>query len=287
MPRAGEISSHKMELDFDGLLQILAKNLYNKKDVFIRELIQNAHDACWRRHHRDPQFDIGQAAIDILPDLTSDPGRIIFRDNGEGMREEDLIGFLSAIGRSGTHAGKEEAPETIGQFGIGFLSGFVVGSRIEVRTRHFSAPSDGALLWQNDGGQDYSITPTQMDRVGTEVTITLKDASERGHVNEQAVRKAILDYADLLKVPIYVNDPHHVGGGVNTRIMPWERQLSEAERHLEYMLFLDKRVPDHILEIIPVDLPKTKGLLYLTKTRMIGLDTPPHHAPVFAAHAFV
>ena len=54
----------KMELDFDGLLQILAKNLYNKKDVFIREITQNSHDACWRRHHRDDAFDkIGRAHV--------------------------------------------------------------------------------------------------------------------------------------------------------------------------------------------------------------------------------
>ena len=81
---------HKMELDFDGLLQILAKNLYKNKDVFIREIIQNSHDACWRRHHLDEKFDIGQAAIDLLPDLTFDPGRIVFRDNGEGMTIESL-----------------------------------------------------------------------------------------------------------------------------------------------------------------------------------------------------
>ncbi len=137
----------KMELDFDGLLQILAKNLYNKKDVFIREITQNSHDACWRRHHRDDAFDIGQAAIDILPDLTADPGRIVFRDNGEGMTNDDLVEFLSTIGRSGTKEAREDAPEVIGQFGIGFLSGFVIGCRVEVRTRHFTAEPEEALLW--------------------------------------------------------------------------------------------------------------------------------------------
>lgn len=264
----------KMELDFDGLLQILAKNLYNTKDVFIRELIQNAHDACWRRHHRDSDFDIGQAAIDILPDLTDDPGRIVFRDNGEGMTLNNLVDYLSAVGRSGTRASREEAPETIGQFGIGFLSGFVVGSRVEVRTRHFSAARDEALIWSSNGEQDYTIDSCSMDRIGTEVTITLKDSSERGFVSEEAVKKAVTVYADMLRVPIYINDPHHMGGGANTRAMPWERAMGDGEREFENRLFLEKRVPDNVLEVIPVNCADTQGLLYITKNRAIGVDLP-------------
>lgn len=264
----------KMELDFDGLLQILAKNLYNTKDVFIRELIQNAHDACWRRHHRDEDFDIGQAAIDILPDLTTEPGRIVFRDNGEGMTLANLVDYLSTIGRSGTRAARDEAPETIGQFGIGFLSGFVVGSHVEVRTRHFSAKPGEALIWRSDGKQDYTIGSGTMNRIGTEVTITLKDSSERGFVSEEAVKKAIVAYADMLRIPIYINDPHHMGGGANTRTMPWEKEMSESERDFENRLFLERRVPDNVLEVIPVYLEDTQGLLYITKNRAIGTDLP-------------
>jgi len=265
----------EMELDFHGLIAILAKNLYNRKDTFIRELIQNAHDACWRRSHLDANFDIGQAAIDILSVFSPEPGKIIFRDNGEGMTEQDLIQFLSAIGRSGTKAARDLAPETIGQFGIGFLSGFVVASRIEVRTRHFRASPEGGCLWVSDGNRDYTLAHCRVDKVGTEVTIFLRDASERGHVNDEAVRKAVQQYADMLKVPIYINDPSHSGGGANLRVMPWERGgLPESEQRLENFLYLEKRVPDNVLEVIPVNLQETQGLLYITKTRVIGTAMP-------------
>lgn len=265
--------SRKMALDFHGLLQILAENLYNEKDVFVRELIQNSHDACWRRHYRDTSFDFAHARVDILSDLSEEAGRVIFRDNGEGMTEQNLIDFLSSIGDSGTKAAKQEdsrIKEAIGQFGIGFLSGFVVGKEIEVRTRHFTASPDEALLWKSSGEQDYTIEKTNKQNIGTEVTITLKDASVRGVVSEDAIKKTIRHYADLLPLPIYIN---RANAPANRIDMPWEK-FSGNELELENRLFLDKRVPDHILEVIPVELERTQGLLYLTKTRVIGQDAP-------------
>jgi molecular chaperone HtpG len=143
----------QMTFDFDGLIRLLAGHLYSEKKVFIRELIQNAHDAIQRRVAREPAFHLDQGYIDILTDLTSGPGRIVFRDNGIGMTSEDLEEFLSTIGKSGTLAAREAelVPDVIGQFGIGFLSGFVVGAKVEVHTRHVDAGPNGACLWENDG----------------------------------------------------------------------------------------------------------------------------------------
>ena len=265
----------KMELDFQGLIRILAGHLYSKKEIFIRELIQNAHDAIWRRHYTNKDFDVGQGRIDIVTDLTGEIGRIVFRDNGIGMTEEDLIEFLSAIGRSGTLTARNEAPEIIGQFGIGFLSGFVVASRIEVRTRHFSAKPDQACLWVSNGDQDYSITSLTWDRVGTEVTILVKEASDRGLLQEEAVRKVITTYADMLRVAIYVNDPQHIRSPANMQNMPWERDgVSAEEMRFDNMLYLEKRVPDSVLEVIPVKETDVEGLLYITRSRAIGHPAP-------------
>lgn len=265
----------KMELDFQGLIRILAGHLYSKKEIFIRELIQNAHDAIWRRHHIDQIFDVGQGRIDIVTDLTSEVGRMVFRDNGVGMTEQDLINFLSAIGRSGTSSVRDEVPETIGQFGIGFLSGFVVASRIEVRTRHFSVGPDQACLWVSDGDQDYVVTPTSWDRIGTEVTIHIRDASDRGLLQEEAVRNVITTYADMLRVAIHVNDPQHVRAPANMQNMPWEREgISAEEMRLDNMLYLEKRVPDSVLEVVPIKEKDVEGLLYITRSRAIGRVAP-------------
>jgi molecular chaperone HtpG len=99
-----------MTFDFDGLIRLLAGHLYSEKKVFIRELIQNAHDAIQRRAAREPGFHVDQGYIDILTDLTAGAGRIVFRDNGIGMTAEDLDIFLSTIGKSGTSQRKKRFP---------------------------------------------------------------------------------------------------------------------------------------------------------------------------------
>ena len=148
----------EMTFDFEGLIRMLAQNLHSEKKVFIRELIQNAHDAIRRREQSDPNY---RGCIDI--DAYPEENTITFRDNGEGMNRRDLIDYLSRIGKSGTgeirdrHAGGDG---TIGQFGIGFLSGFVVAKRIEVCTRKVG--EEQGWLWVNEGNKEYDIKPYPM-----------------------------------------------------------------------------------------------------------------------------
>jgi molecular chaperone HtpG len=277
--------TNEMTFDFDGLIQLLAGHLYSEKKVFIRELIQNAHDAIQRRAAKDPAFNRAQGHIDILTDLTASPGRIIFRDNGIGMSPQDLEEFLSTIGKSGTKVASAEVPEVIGQFGIGFLSGFVVGARVEVRTRSWQAAPDQACLWENSGNKDYTITPCALAQIGTEVTVHLRSAEDRGLLHEEAVKKVVRDYADMLRIPIHLNDPGRHGAPINTMVMPWERTgISEAEMRLDGMIYLEKTVPDSVLEAIPIRIADpaedgrsavdAEGLLYITRTRVLGTDAP-------------
>jgi len=277
----------EMTFDFDGLIQLLAGHLYSEKKVFIRELIQNAHDAILRRAASDSSFEREQGHIDILTDLTVSPGRIVFRDNGIGMTQQDLEVFLSTIGKSGTREARlvDTLPDVIGQFGIGFLSGFVVGSRVEVRTRHWQAPEDDGCLWENSGRATYTIVPCSLSHVGTEVTVFLGSAENRGLLHDDAVKKVIRDYADMLRIPIFLNDPGHQTSPINTRFMPWERTgISDQEMRLDAMVYLEKTVPDSVLEVIPirVDEPEIEGkpavqadgLLYITRTRVLAVDAP-------------
>src|SRR5689334_15285920 len=119
----------EMQLDFDGLIQIIANHLYSEKRVFIRELIQNAHDGIKRRAQADAGF--GRIDIETRPqDL-----EITFRDNGIGMNKSDLEEYLSTVGNSLTRLQSKETEGLIGQFGIGFLSAFVVARHVKVRTR--------------------------------------------------------------------------------------------------------------------------------------------------------
>lgn len=277
--------NREMTFDFEGLIQLLAGHLYSEKKVFIRELVQNAHDAIQLRAVKDKDFSRDQGHINIITDLAATPARIIFRDNGIGMSERDLDEYLSTIGKSGTQKAREEAPEVIGQFGIGFLSGFVVGQRVEVRTRSWEAPPDQGSLWENSGNKDYTITPCTIDHVGTEVTVYLRSAEDRGLLHDDAVKKVLRVYADMLRVPIHLNDPGRHSPPVNAMVMPWERQgVSEAEMRFDSMIYLEKTVPDSVLEIIPIALHEpaghatpelqAEGLLYITRTRVLAAEVP-------------
>ena len=272
-----------MQFDFDGLIQLLAGHLYSEKKVFIRELIQNAHDAIQRRAYHDPSFEAAtNGRIDIHSNLMDQPS-ITFRDNGTGMTKEDLESYLSSIGTSGTRSDRDSnnLMEVIGQFGIGFLSGFVVASRIEVRTRHYKGKNSDGWLWKNEGRKEYTLEPCEMKSAGTEVRVFLKNVTDRGLIQDESVRDVITVYADMLKVPIHLN---HSESSINRRLMPWEREYtSKEERHFEYRVYLEKTVPDSVLEVIPLEIDETtesgerlraSGLLYVTRTRRIATNIP-------------
>ena len=284
----------EMKFDFEGLIQLLAGHLYSEKRVFIRELIQNAHDAIPRRAHADEDFSAaGNGRIEIISNLVEEPYHVIFRDNGAGMTRKDIEQYLSSIGTSGTlAAGKDEhVPDLIGQFGIGFLSGFVVASKIEVRTRHFreAKPSNG-WLWKNDGRKDYTLEPCQLSHAGTEIRIDLADVGDRGLIQDSALRETVRSYADMLMVPIYLNRDE---APANTRFMPWERSYStDEEKNLEYLFYLEKLVPDSVLEVIPLEIDEKEptiraaGLLYITRSRLVA-RTAPRTVRVFHKRMFV
>jgi molecular chaperone HtpG len=273
----------EMTFDFDGLIQLLAKHLYADKKIFIRELIQNAHDAIQRRAAKQPNFELSAGYIDIVTDLSVTPACITFRDNGIGMTESDLDDFLATIGRSGTLVAREaeHVPDVIGQFGIGFLSGFVVGGKIEVRTRHIDEKdASNSCLWENDGRKEYKISRCHRDTAGTDVTIFLRSAEDNGVLHESIITQVVRAYADMLLIPIHVNDTSHRKPALNTRYMPWERTgLDDAGVSQDCLIYLEKTVPDSVLEVIPVNEdddsgPKISGLLYITRTRVVGRDAP-------------
>ena len=264
--------THEMTLDFAGLMAILANSLYSEKKVFIRELVQNAHDSVRRREKRDANHK-GRIEIETRPD----EGVISFTDNGLGMSADDLRDYLSRIGGSGTREvgrDKEHVAGLVGQFGIGFLSGFIIADRVEVRTRNVEE-SEG-WLWKSDGGKSYTLEPCKIGQPGTTVTVFIKDVTDRTIIQVDAVQSVIREYADMLLVPIHVN---HSTAPVNTMQMPWERDgLSEEERELDCQIYLHRTIRgDSIMGTIPVVLKgkvEAGGILYISKMRTFGVRIP-------------
>jgi len=222
------MSTQEMRFDFDGLIQLLARNLYSEKDVFIRELIQNAHDSIQRRKAHGDGFG-GRI------DLETKPEELLFivRDNGIGMNRADVENYLSTVGRGATREEKAAGVENlIGQFGIGFLSAFVVADKVEVRTR--KAGETQAWLWCNNGSKDYQLDPCDKPDIGTEVVVHLKSAADKGVIDEEQVQKVIRHYADMLAIPIHLN---RSTAPINTMIMPWERNASRDEIMMDSLLY--------------------------------------------------
>ncbi len=253
----------KMRASFQGLVQVLAKSLYPEPDVFIRELLQNAHDSIQLRRVADGDY-AGKIHIDV-----DDRARTLsFTDNGTGMDQRDIEEFLSVIGSTGTGsraqelASRDVAVSTIGQFGIGLLSAFVVAERIDVYTR--KPGSVQTWRWTNHGGEDYELTalPANTQPPGTRVVVTLAP-NQTAFLDGQRLRQAVRRYADLLPFPILLNGV----GPINAVNAPWHEPgwRDPGERHQLLSAFLSQRYADAPLLVIPIDLPhpRTLGGLYV------------------------
>ncbi len=264
----------KMKTSFNGLVKLLAKSLYPEADVFIRELIQNAHDSIALRRVDDPNL-AGRIRI------FTDPAKrtISFEDNGRGMDRNDIEELLSTIGRSGTGEATaalrehHKAVETIGQFGIGLLSAFVAAERIDVYTR--KQGDDTAWHWSNQGGEDYDLEPYSGEQLpGTRVVVSLQP-DRTSHLDEDAIKKTVRKYADFVPFPIDVNG----NGPINAIDAPWHKPRAVWGSDKEYRSalrdFVNKRYPDFALLVIPVDFdsPRAHGVLYISDRHVPGINT--------------
>ncbi len=215
-------AKQQFQIYLPGLLKVLAENLYSSKKVAVRELLQNAHDSTVRRsvEGNDTRF---KPRIDMWLDPKQRTLRIA--DNGSGLTEDDMKTYLSTIGRSYTRElseklsilSPEEASRLIGQFGLGFLSAFLVANEVTLTSRSMQ-PGSPALRWRSSGDVHYEITPGEREEIGTTVELQIKPNASF-LINEELLRDTIQQYADFLPIPIYVN-----GDKMPANLMqpPWE-----------------------------------------------------------------
>ena len=195
------------------LLDIVARSLYTHKEIFLRELISNASDACDRLRYaalteQGLIEDDSAFAIRIVPDRAA--RKIAVVDNGIGMNRDDLIETLGTIARSGTQAflaqltgDAQRDLALIGQFGVGFYAAFMVADRVEVLTRR--AGEAQAWHWSSDGKGQFSIEPAERTGRGTTVTLHLNaDADE--FLDDHRLRAIVKKYSDHIAFPIRLGD---------------------------------------------------------------------------------
>jgi molecular chaperone HtpG len=268
----------EFQIDLQGLIKLLAKNLYAEADVFVREMLQNAHDSVKRRRELQSE-GVPSGEVRVKVDRTA--GTITFTDNGAGMTEQEVREYLSTIGRSGTDAFRQDLLQkgrqatdvtVIGQFGIGLLSAFIVADRVVVETRSWQKDNP-AWRWESSGEKTYNLQPGERQDPGSSVTLFITD-KYRDMLLLEEMRKAIRKYADFLPVGIYVNDDEATANAVNA---PWHKQYaSEKEELLEMSIFVARRFPDNPLSTIPIHIKspyKVDGVLYVSDNRIPDVNT--------------
>ncbi|MBX9678602.1 MAG: ATP-binding protein [Gemmataceae bacterium] len=216
----------RFNLHLPGLLKVLAEHLYSTKKVGVRELIQNAHDSCIRRkvEGNDPKY---RPAIRLW--AKPDQRTLYIQDNGTGLTSDEIDTYLATIGRGYTRELREklsidsaaEAAELIGQFGLGFLSAFLLAEEVTLTTRSFRGGP--ALRWQSRGDEFYETIELPDHHIGSTVILKVKPAAAFV-LREKNLVESVRNYADFLPIPIYVGDPAEDDEPeqINLGETPWE-----------------------------------------------------------------
>ena len=237
--------SHSFQAEVSKLLHLMVHSVYSEKEVFLRELISNASDACDKLRYElltKPNLIEGEANFTIAITLDKEARTLSIADNGIGMDRAELIDNLGTIARSGTSHFVEqmsgdaaEDSQLIGQFGVGFYSSFMVAAKVEVIS--LKAGEDTAHIWSSTGEGAFDIASTEdtsklLDGRGTHITLHLREG-EDDFLEDMRVRHVIKSYSDHIAMPIYVAGGGDDGEGgeddspVNAASALWTRAKSD------------------------------------------------------------
>ena len=293
------------------LLDIVANSLYSNKEIFLRELISNASDACDRlRYAAITQPDLSAEDSDFRITLALDKKAksLTVADNGIGMNRGDLVANLGTIARSGTAAFVEEIEKTegslglIGQFGVGFYSAFMVADRVEVSSR--KAGETQGWSWVSDGKGEFTVTATEdAPARGTRVTLYLrKDAKD--FLEAARLRQIVTTYSDHIAIPILLEPDAKADGEaggetggeaerMNSAAAIWTRPKSEItdEQYKEFYHHVGHAFDEPWLKLhFKVEgVIEYTGLLFVPSTKPFDLFDPTrkHRVKLYVKRVFI
>ena len=238
---------HHFQAEIQQLLDIVIHSLYTDREVFVRELVSNAADACEKLRFLQSsgqavfQPDIAQT-IAVKTDAAA--GTVTISDTGLGMTKTDLVENLGTIAHSGTKAFLKQLAESqkpdarlIGQFGVGFYSAFMVASKVTVLSRSH-LPEETGWRWSSENAGGYEIEPAADLPRGTQIILQLKDDA-KDFTNEDTLKRIIQRYSSFVQFPIELNGKH-----LNTIQALWTRSKSEIT-DAEYNAFYQYVGHDH------------------------------------------
>ncbi|QAA92461.1 molecular chaperone HtpG [Pollutimonas thiosulfatoxidans] len=196
------------------LLHLMIHSLYSNKEIFLRELVSNASDACDKLRFEaidNPDLFQGDTDLRIRVEYDKDARTVTISDNGIGMTRDEAIANLGTIARSGTKeffsqltGDKQKDAQLIGQFGVGFYSSFIVAQKVSVLSRRAGVAETDAILWESDGQGEFSISPVEKADRGTSVTLYLRDG-EDDFLGGWKLREILRRYSDHISLPIQMH----------------------------------------------------------------------------------
>ena len=215
MPEETKNENFTFQAEVQQLLNLVIHSLYSEREVFLRELISNASDACGRLRFdslTNPEMRESEQDSSIDIEVNKRGKTIKIRDNGIGMSRDEVVENIGTIARSGTKrfvealSGEQsEDSRLIGQFGVGFYSAFMVAEKVVIRTRRTGQPLQSGVLWESDGVNGYTVDQETIENPGTEIILTLrKDAKDFLDISE--VRRIVRKYSDHVSIPIRLRE---------------------------------------------------------------------------------
>ena len=239
------------------LLDIVINSIYSERQIFLRELISNASDACDKLRYlclTNPEIakSSGEMKIKIIPDVENKT--LTIEDNGIGMNKDDLINHLGTIAKSGTAdfvkniKDNGSAMDLIGQFGVGFYSAFMVASKVEVVTK--KAGENNAYKWVSNGVDGFEIEDAERETNGTSIKLFLKDDA-KDFVDGIYLRQIIRLYSDHIDYPIVLDLGKAGEETVNTGSALWAKNKAEIteDQYKDFYHHISKNFDDPWLRL--------------------------------------
>ncbi|OBS09896.1 molecular chaperone HtpG [Acidihalobacter prosperus] len=240
------------ETEVNQLLKLMIHSLYSNKEIFLRELISNASDACDKLRFEaltDDALYEGDDCLVVDVEFDREAGTLTVRDNGIGMSREEVIGNIGTIAKSGTRefferltGDQAKDARLIGQFGVGFYSAFIVAEHVVLTTRRAGMGAEHGVRWESDGSGSYTLETLEVAPRGTEIVLHLREDEREDLLNDWRLRSIVTKYSDHVPLPIRMRKrdddgkPGEEWETVNKASALWQRSKSEISED-EYKAF--------------------------------------------------
>ena len=281
-----EKQTHGFQAEVSRLLHLMIHSLYSNREIFLRELISNASDACDKlRFKALDEPSLLESGSDPAISLRIDKAAstLTIADNGIGMNQEEVIENLGTIARSGTEkflaslsGDQKKDAQLIGQFGVGFYSAFIVADRVTVESRKAGTDASAGVRWESDGQGEFTVETIERVEQGTAVILHLrKDARE--FLDDFKVRQVVHQYSDHVAFPITLVTPGDDGEEEKTETLNsatalWQRPRQEISDE-EYQNFY-KHISHDFQDALSWSHNKVEGKLEYTSLLYIPARAP-------------